>query len=138
MRTFSALLLLLLVVGAAPAQVAIVNNHVADQITYDRLRNLLLGRVTTWEDGSSVVLVLSNDEATRKLVEELTGRDLDRLMRGWKRLLFSGNAAMPTLTASSAAALVEVTDRPGAIAIVGTSPVEDKRVRVVPLERSNK
>ena len=52
-------------------------------------------------------------------IEELTGRDLDRLMRGWKRIMFAGNGAMPVVVDSSAGALKEVGQHQGAIAIVG-------------------
>ena len=132
MRTLAALLLLSLA-SAMQAQVALVHAGIPDAVDHDQMRNLLLGRVTTWADGSQVVLVLSNDESTRKLVLELTGRDLDRLMRGWKRILFSGNGAMPTVTNSSEAALAEVRQRPGAIAIVAVAPKSVDRLRVVPL-----
>lgn len=123
-------LLLLVIATAASAQVAVVNARIPDAVDRDYLRNLLLGRVTTWHDGSLVVLVLSSDPASRAAIEELTGRDLDRLMRGWKRILFSGNGAMPIVTNSSSEALEIAATKPGVIAIVGTEPT-DQRVRVV-------
>lgn len=123
-------LMLLGITTAASAQVAVVNSRIPDVIDRDHLRNLLLGRVTTWQDGSQVVLVLSSDPASRAAIEELTGRDLDRLMRGWKRILFSGNGAMPIVAASSNEALDLSATKPGVVAIVGVEPT-DQRVRVV-------
>jgi len=123
-------LVLLLISTAASAQVAVVNIGVRDAVDRDHLRNMLLGRVTTWADGTQVVLVLANDEATRVAVFDLTGRDLDRLLRGWKRILFSGNGAMPLSTTGANEALALVAQRPGAIAIVGVTPPADPRIRV--------
>lgn len=126
-----ALVLILLSLSiTAQAQVAVVNAKITDTVDRDHLRNLLLGRVSTWKDGSLVVLVLSSDAASRAAVEELTGRDFDRLLRGWKRILFSGNGAMPVVATTASEALEIAATRHGVIAIVGIEPT-DQRVRVV-------
>jgi hypothetical protein len=122
MRYSSTLLLLLsaLFIGAtAEAQVAVVNPRLVDLVDREKLKNILLGRVSAWADGSQITLVLSSDPVSRAAIEELTGRDLDRLMRGWKRIMFAGNGAMPVVVDSSAGALKEVGQHLGAIAIVG-------------------
>ncbi len=122
MRCSSTLLLLLsaLLIGAtAAAQVAVVNPRLVDLVDREKLKNILLGRVSAWADGSQITLVLSSDPVSRAAIEELTGRDLDRLMRGWKRIMFAGNGAMPVVVDSSAGALKEVGQHLGAIAIVG-------------------
>lgn len=125
------LLLLLGFTTTVSAQVAVVHPTRTDTVDRDQLRNILLGRVTTWADGSQIVLILSSDAGSRAAIEELTGRDLDRLLRGWKRILFSGNGAMPVNTSGSTEALELVAQRPGAIAIVGVTPSAEQKVRVV-------
>lgn len=131
MRPLLTLLLLVFSVTSAQAQVAVVHEGVKDTIDRDHLRNILLGRITTWTDGSQVVLILSSDPSSRAAIEDLTGRDLDRLLRGWKRILFSGNGAMPISTTGASEALEIATHRPGAIAIIGVAPPTDSKVRVV-------
>jgi hypothetical protein len=126
----AATLLLLALVAPTHAQVAVVHPGVRDTVDREHLRNLLLGRVTTWTDGSQVVLVLSSDPGSRAAIEHLTGRDFDRLLRGWKRILFSGNGAMPIVTSGASEALENAATRAGAIAIVGVAPPTDQRVRV--------
>jgi hypothetical protein len=114
------LLLSALFIGAtAEAQVAVVNPRLVDLVDREKLKNILLGRVSSWADGSQITLVLSSDPVSRAAIEDLTGRDLDRLMRGWKRIMFAGNGAMPVVVDSSAGALKEVGQHLGAIAIVG-------------------
>lgn len=123
--------LLMVLASSASAQVAVVNGSVRDAVDREHLRNILLGRVTTWANGSQIVLILSADPGSRAAIEELTGRDLERLLRGWKRILFSGNGAMPITASSANEAFAAVMQHPGAIAIIGTAPTADQTVRVV-------
>ena len=116
---FLVLLSVSLISATASAQVAVVNPQLVDLVDREKLKNILLGRVSAWADGKQVVLILSSDPVSRLAIEELTGRDLDRLMRGWKRIMFAGNGAMPIVVESSAGALKEVGQHLGAIAIVG-------------------
>ena len=129
MRHLATILLLLSAISAQ-AQVAVVHATVPDMVDRDHLRNILLGRVSTWKDGSQVLLVLSSDPGSRAAIEDLTGRDFDRLLRGWKRILFSGNGAMPVVAVSAGEALETAATRPGVIAIIGITPPADQRVRV--------
>ncbi|HEX3135477.1 MAG TPA: hypothetical protein VHX44_18080 [Planctomycetota bacterium] len=123
-------LLLLGVIASAAAQVAVVDANIRDTIDRTTLRNLLLGQTSTWSDGSQVLLVLASDEASRAAIKDLTGRDLDRLLRSWKRIVFSGNGAMPVVAASTAEAAAIASQRAGAIAILGSLPVANPRLRV--------
>ena len=131
MRCLVTIVLSLTTLVTAQAQVAVVHPGVADAVDRDHLRNILLGRITTWADGSQIVLILSADPSSRAAVEALTGRDLERLLRGWKRILFSGNGAMPLSTSGANEALALAAQRPGAIAIAGTLPSPEQKVRVV-------
>jgi hypothetical protein len=116
---FLVLLSVSLISATASAQVAVVNPQLVDLVDREKLKNILLGRVSAWADGSQITLVLSSDPVSRVAIEELTGRDLDRLMRGWKRIMFAGNGAMPIVVESSVGALKEIGQHRGAIAIVG-------------------
>lgn len=117
----------------AHAQVAVVDARITDGVDRLLMRDLLLGRVSTWNDGTQVILILSPDPESRAAIEALTGRDLDRLLRGWKRLVFSGAGAMPLVTSSAQEALALAGKRAGAIAIVGVAPPETPGLRIVPL-----
>lgn len=131
MRCLVIIMLSITTLITAQAQVAVVNPDVRDSVDRDHLRNILLGRVTTWKDGSQIVLILSADPGSRAAIEELTGRDLDRLLRGWKRILFSGNGAMPLSASSASEALTLAAQRPGGLAIIGVVPTAGEKVRVV-------
>jgi hypothetical protein len=112
-------ILLLACACALDAQVVVVNPQVQETaLDAGRLADLLLGRVTTWADGTAVVLVLADDQEADAEVVKLTGRTRERLLRGWKRLVFSGTGVMPVEATSAAAALELVARTPGALAVL--------------------
>lgn len=128
--------LLVMTVAALHAAVAVVNIDVADtKITDDRVRDFLLGRSTSWLSGDPVILVLCTDSAGERAVADLTGRSVSLLLRGWKRLVFSGTGAMPLQADSVSAALSLVAKHPGAITILNEAPITD-HCRIIPLTPS--
>ena len=82
------------------------------------MRNALLGRITTWNDGRQIVIVLSHSPASDELLQTFVGRDLDHLLRGWKRLVFTGNGRMPEVEDDDALAIRHVGTTPGAITLI--------------------
>ena len=122
LSVFPAATLLLACTALARAEVAAVNPSVSEvHLTAERVRDILLGRVTTWVDGSPVIIVLADDPADDLEVVAITGRDRQRLVRGWKRLVYAGNGAMPLQVSSHREALATVAAHPGAIALVATA-----------------
>ncbi len=118
---------------ALNAAVAVVNAEVVDpKITEERVRDFLLGRSTSWSSGDPVIIVLCTDSSGEQAVSDLTGRSVGLLMKGWKRLVFSGAGAMPLQAESVSAALSLVAKHPGAITILNEAPVHD-RCRIIPL-----
>ena len=129
MRPLAAVALLAGIAAPAGAAVAVVHQAVPDQLDSDRLRDVMLGRSTTWSDGSPVVLVIAADQ---QAVAAVSGRDPVRLLRGWKRLVFAGSASMPELVPDAEAALRLVAVRRGAITILDAEP-QREGVRTVAL-----
>jgi hypothetical protein len=125
-------ILLLAMASLVPAQVAVVPSALAGQpLDQTRVRDLFLGRATTWQDGTPVRIVLVQDGDQQLL--PVVGRDHQRLLRGWKRLVYSGNGAMPMIVPDARTALDLVRRTPGAIALLPT-PVEDSLVHCQPIE----
>ena len=79
-------------------------------LTRERVVDLLTGRVTTLNNGGRVVLVMSYCADGEAAVRDLTARDIARLMRGWKRVVFGGGGNLP-LTADSTPAAIELLRR---------------------------
>jgi len=124
----------MLLCAAAQAQVALVHAG-SDVAGMDaaRVRDMLLGRVSTWSDGSPVTIVLVEGTAADASLALIAGRDHARLLRGWKRLVYSGGGTMPMVVGSVREAQDAVARRPGAIAVVEEAP-EDVRLKRVRLD----
>lgn len=111
-------LLVLADVASAADAVVISKDVPPDQLTASHLRNALLGRVTTWSDGRTIAIVLSRSAASQELLQTFLNRDLDHLLRGWKRLVFTGGGSLPDVTDDDALAIRHVAETPGAITII--------------------
>jgi hypothetical protein len=124
-------ILLVGLAGHLGAAVAVMNPDPAEPgLTSERVRDMLNGRITTWSDGTSVVVILVGGQ---EALTRITGRDVDRLMRGWKRLVFSGSAAMPLLASSVDEAVATVPRRHGALLVLDRAP-EAAGLQVVALD----
>ena len=96
-------------------------------LTRERVVDLLTGRVTTLANGGRVVLVLSYGDDGEAAVRDLTARDLTRLMRGWKRLVFGGGGSLP-LTADTRQAAIDLVSRTND----GMLPLTNVDVKTIP------
>lgn len=124
-------LLVLLLCAAAHAQVALVRQDSAVAgLDAVRVRDMLLGRVANWPDGTPVVVVLVQDPACDECLGRIAGRDHARLLRGWKRLVYSGGGSMPVLVGSEREAQEAVARRPGAIVLVSQDPSDGRLASV--------
>jgi hypothetical protein len=116
---------LLLLLGLAPgADVLILHAGVP---TFSQpettARNVLLGRVTTWgEGGPAAILVLVRNESGQQAIQSFLGRDFNRLLSGWKRLVFTGNGTMPIIVDTPEEALRLIAIKPGSGTLLHTAP----------------
>jgi len=133
MRWLVVALLMFSMVRLDAAVVVINAEHPLETISIDRVRDLLLGRVTTWESGQSVVIVLCTDDAGESAVTGICGRSVGMLQRGWKRLVFSGTGAMPLVVASRQAAYEAVARQPGAVVVLTQAADVTPGCRVIPI-----
>jgi hypothetical protein len=132
MYLIRSILLIVMTIVSLNAAVVVVNPDVADAtITEERVRDLLLGRSVSWSSGNPVVLVLCSEKSGEDAMLEITGRSVNMLQRGWKRLVFSGTGAMPLQADSVAAALIMVAKHPGAMVVLSEAPMTD-RCRIIP------
>jgi len=115
--------------AVASPVVAVASPGVSETtVSADRLRDILLGRVTNWTDGTPIIILLSEDPAAVAAQRTLTGRDLPQLMRGWKRLVYGGNGAMPTIHSTTLAVLTELRRRPGAVTVLPNAVDEERYI----------
>lgn len=112
-------IVLLLMALQLEAVVAVINERVMPgELTSERVRDMLLGRITTWPSGNAVVIVLCTSDPGDRAVTQICSRSVNLLQRGWKRLVFSGTGAMPLVIDTQQAALDVVGRTPGAIVVL--------------------
>jgi hypothetical protein len=137
-RLIRILTVLVALTAAAPAAVVAVNPLMTEpNLPTERVRDMLLGRITTWQDGSPVIIILIDDPAADAALEIIAGRDRSRLIRGWKRLVYAGTGAMPQLYHGVTEGLAAVSRHPGSLAIVPQA-VPGDRWRMITLDRDEK
>ena len=126
-------LALLLILGAASAEDVLVAHpsvpvESLDQVT---LRDVFLGRRTTWPNGQRVVVVMMRDgPANQRLAGEL-GKTPQQLTNWWKRLVFTGEGSMPEQVDGAPALIARVASLPGAIGWVEQPAADPQGVKVL-------
>lgn len=84
----------------------------AASLSEDQAKDLFLGKKSTWDDGSKVVIVVAKGgESLMKFL----GRSPQQFQTSWKKLVFTGKGAMPEQVENDEAVAALVAKTPGAI-----------------------
>jgi len=94
-------------------------------LSTDQMKDYFLGKKTTWEDGSKVVVVVIKDGGTSEALLAKLGKNSQQFMTGWKKLIFTGKGSMPEQVESDDALVALVAKTPGAIGLVDKAKVKD-------------
>ena len=123
------------VAGFLPAEdVAIVNGaSTVSALTADQAKDLFLGKKSTWDDGSKVVIVVAKDGPGSDAVMKLVGKSEQQFQTAWKKLIFTGKGSMPEMADSDDAVVAFVAKTPGAIGLVDKAKVKDG-VKGIPVQ----
>ena len=131
------ILLLLAVLGswsAAGAQdvVLVANKSVKfSEITNSDLRAIFMGTKTRFADGSHAVPVtLKGGPAHEVFLKHHVGEDPEEFRSQWRKLVFTGQGAMPRAFDSESALIEYVAATPGAVGYVSRVSSQD-RVKVL-------
>jgi ABC-type phosphate transport system substrate-binding protein len=117
----------LLMASAAVAEEAIIVNPAVTvgSIGEDSLKDLFLGRKTTWDDGSRVVVVVLKEGASHEALMHVLGKNPQQFLTSWKKLVFTGKGAMPEQVENEEQLVALVARTPGAIGFVDKVKVRD-------------
>ncbi len=76
---------------------AITNSaNTAASLTETQLKDIYLGRKTTWDDGSRIVVVFPESGDGNTALLKILGKSSSQFTTSWKKLVFSGQGTMPT------------------------------------------
>ncbi len=133
MRNFILLLLLSFPLSLSAAVVVAHNNVPVSNLDEEKIRDFLLGRTTTYSNGQTVVVVLCMDSAADEAMNKIVNRSANLLLRGWKRLVFSGSGAMPLQATTIQDAIALVARTPGAITVLPLVETVPQTCVIIPL-----
>ncbi len=138
MRYLILLLLLSFQMSLSAAVVVAHNDVPVSNLDESKIRDFLLGRTTAFANGQTVVIVLCMDSAADDAMKKIVDRSANLLLRGWKRLVFSGSGAMPLQAATIQDAIALVARTPGAITILPLVESVPQTCRIIPLGGAGK
>lgn len=119
---------------APAAETIIVNPKTGSAaMSEDEIRDIFLGKRTTWDDGSKVVVVVLKDGVSHAALMKLLGKSPSQFSTGWKKLVFTGKGSMPEQVDNEDALVDFVARNPGAIAFVDAGKVKDG-VKAIPVK----
>jgi len=133
MRYLILLLLLSFQLSLSAAVVVVHNDVNVSNLDESKIRDFLLGRTTAFANGQTVVIVLCMDSAADDAMQTIVGRSANLLLRGWKRLVFSGTGAMPLQATTVQDAIALVARTSGAITILPSVESMPQTCRIIPL-----
>lgn len=107
-------------------EVAIVNSaSPVASLSADQMKELFLGKKASWEDGGKVTVVIAKAGPSQDALMNLLGKSSSQFQTSWKKLVFTGKAAMPEQVDSDDAVIDLVAKTPGAIGFVDKAKVKD-------------
>jgi ABC-type phosphate transport system substrate-binding protein len=98
LKTITLLVLLVFTSSAAFAGIAVVVNKAnpIDQLSDDEVKNIFLGKKTTWSDGKTIVPVTQEGTPRHEqFTEGLLGKTVHQFTIYWKKALFTGTGIAP-------------------------------------------
>ena len=119
---------LLIVAALAAADVQVIGSPDKTGVQLDRatVESLFTGRNPKWPDGSkATIIVLKSGPAHEAFLSAFVSKNSSQFIATWKKLVFTGKAAMPTEVADEAAMLAAVKATPGAIGYLGGATAAD-------------
>jgi ABC-type phosphate transport system substrate-binding protein len=97
-KTITIALLLVFTSSAAMAGVAVIVNkaNAVSQIPSDDVRNIFLGKKTTWSDGKTLSFVVQDGtDAHKSFVGDVMDKSVQQYDLYWKKALFTGTGSAP-------------------------------------------
>lgn len=123
---------LILLSSFASADVAVIVNPAAGDVSADDIQRLFLGKKSSFSNGGKATpYYLPDNTDERKVFEKEVLKKLPSQIKSyWSKLVFTGKGTPPKILESSEAAIAKVAKEKGAIAYVNASLVNDS-VKVV-------
>jgi ABC-type phosphate transport system substrate-binding protein len=127
LKTISLLVLLVFTSSAALAGVAVIVNKAnpVDELPADDVRNIFLGKKTTWSGGKTISFVVQEGTAAhRDFATVVMDKTVQQYDLYWKKAMFTGTGSAPKSFRSDDEVKAYVASRVNAIGYVDDGAVD--------------
>lgn len=109
---------------------AFITHPTSPRVTLSKgdLADILMGRRTTWPDGTRIILFVLDDEASPiggEVLRQYVKKSQAQYLAFWRRQVFTGKGSMPKVASSVEELLKLVAETPGALGYVDSEKVGD-------------
>lgn len=115
--------------STAVAAESFITNLADKDVTFskDDISNILLGRKTTWPNGSRITLIALDDDSnvSANVFKEYVRKSPPQYFAFWKRQVFTGKGSMPKIAKNEDEMITLIASTPGALGFVDSSKVTD-------------
>lgn len=107
---------------------AVIINKDNSQVSLSKadVKNIFLGKKTSWADGSAISPVVQDGgDAHSAFLKNIVNKSSSQFNIFWKKALFTGTGTPPKSVSGDAAVIDYIKNNPGAIGYVSSSSVND-------------
>lgn len=133
-KTILIVLFLVFTSSAAPAGVAMIVNKAnpVDQLPVEDVRNIFLGKKTTWADGRILSFVVQEGTEVHKIfTAEIMDKTVQQYDLYWKRAMFTGTGMAPKAFKNDDEVKAYVASRINAIGYVNAGSVDHTVKKII-------
>lgn len=122
-----ALALILMAGAASAAPILVAHPGVsADALDKGAVQKIFLGKTSTWDDGTRVVLsMLKGGDVSDAFLKANVKKSPKQFSTFWKKAVFSGTGEMPATFATEAELVAFVAETPGAVGYIDDATAHD-------------
>ena len=122
------LLLLLVFAGTCMAEEILLvtqANNPVNSLTRQEVRNIFLGKKTTWSDGQNIVVFIQQDNtATNLFSREYLAKSPQQFYTYWKKALFTGTGNPPITLSNDSEMKAFISAKRSSIGYIGAEALD--------------
>lgn len=100
-----------------------------------QLKNIFAGNITSWDNGSKVILIDQPDTKTGKdFYDKFIGQSANKVRLKWTKLVLSGAAEAPKKVNSDSDVKKEVSANPSAVGYISSSALDSSVKEIFKIE----
>jgi len=112
--------------------IIIANNSIPESsLTSTDVKNIFLGKKTTWKNGKKITFVtLKNGELHKKFIRTYTKRNPSQFKNHWKKMLFTGKGVLPRSFSTDEDVVKYVSENDGVVGYI-SKEIKNDNIKII-------